>query len=118
TFDTEGLLYLMTERKRMAHNFRKQVILYSRSALIELLERSGFEIVAVGPDFEYRDHKFLRHWIASRWPALAPLVRVALKLLPDPLLVSSGSMRILARRRAGPPVGMRPIRSVEPTHAR
>jgi 2-polyprenyl-3-methyl-5-hydroxy-6-metoxy-1,4-benzoquinol methylase len=118
TFDTEGLLYLLTERKRMAHNFRKHVILYSRSALIELLEHSGFEIVAVGPDFEYRDHKFLRHWIASRWPAAGRLVRLVLKLLPDPLLVSSGSITILAKRRAGPPLGMRAIRSAEPTHAR
>ena len=118
TFDTEGLLYLLTERKRMTHNFRKHLILYSRSALIELLEHSGFEIVSVGPDFEYRDHKFLRHWIASRWPALARVARLALKLLPDPLLVSSGSIRVLARRRAGPPEGMRPIRSVEATHAR
>lgn len=118
TFDTEGFLYLMTERKRMVHNFRKHVILYSRSALIELLERSGFEIAAVGPDFEYRDHKFLRHFIAARWPSLAPVVRAILKLLPDPLLVSSGSLRIVAKRRAGPPVGLRPIRSVEPTHAR
>lgn len=118
TFDTEGLLYLLTERRRMTHNFRKHLILYSRSALIELLERSGFEIVSVGPDFEYRDHKFLRHWVASRWPMLAPSVRLGLKLLPDPLLVSSGSLRILAKRRAGPPLGMRPIRSVEATHAR
>jgi SAM-dependent methyltransferase len=118
TFDTEGLLYLLTERKRMTHNFRKHLVLYSRSALIELLEHSGFEIGAVGPDFEYRDHKFLRHWIGSRWPALARFARLGLKVLPDPLLVSSGSIRILAKRRAGPPVGMRPIRSVEPTHAR
>jgi SAM-dependent methyltransferase len=118
TFDTEGLLYLLTERKRMQHNFRKHLILYSRSALIELLEHSGFEIVSVSPDFEYRDHKFLRHWIGSRWPALVRLARIALKLLPDPLLVSSGSIRILAKRRAGPPVGVRPIRSAEPTHAR
>lgn len=118
TFDTEGLLYLLTEQKRMAHNFRKHLILYSRSALIELLEHSGFEIAAVGPDFEYRDHKFLRHWIASRWPALARPARWMLKLLPDPLLVSSGSIRILAKRRAGPPFGVRPIRSVEATHAR
>jgi SAM-dependent methyltransferase len=117
TFDTEGLLYLLTEQKRMTHNFRKHVILYSRSALIELLEHSGFEIAAIGPDFEYRDHKFLRHWI-SRWPALAPAARLALKILPDPLLVSSGSIRILARRRAGPPLGVRPIRSAEATHAR
>jgi SAM-dependent methyltransferase len=117
-FDTEGLLYLATERKRMAHNFRRHLILYSRSALIELLEHSGFEIVSVGPDYEYRDHKFLRHWIGSRWPSLARAARLGLRLFPDPLLVSSGSLRILAKRRAGPPTGVRPIRSAEPTHAR
>ncbi|HEX9492627.1 MAG TPA: bifunctional glycosyltransferase/class I SAM-dependent methyltransferase [Thermoanaerobaculia bacterium] len=118
TFDTEGLLYLISERIRMAHNFRTHLILYSRSALIELLEHSGFEIVSVGPSFEYRDHKFLRHWIAARFPALAPLIHAMLRILPDPLLVSSGSIRITAKRRAGPPIEVRAIRSVEPTHAR
>lgn len=118
TFDTEGLLYLLTERKRMAHNFRTHRILYSRSALIELLEHSGFEIDSIGPSFEYRDHKFLRHVVMNRWPRLAPLVRAFLKVLPDPLLVSSGSIRIVAKRRAGPAVNIRAIRSVEPTHAR
>jgi SAM-dependent methyltransferase len=117
-FDTEGLLYLMTERKRMAHNFRRHLILYSRSALIELLERSGFEILAIGPDFEYRDHKFLRHLVASRWPAFVSIAPAFLGILPDPLLVGSGSMRIIARRRAGPPFSTRAIRSVEATHAR
>jgi SAM-dependent methyltransferase len=118
TFDTEGLLYLLTERGRMAQNFRTHLILYSRSALIELLENSGFEIDAIGPDFEYRDHKFLRHLTASRWPAIAPLARLVLKALPDPLLVGTGSIRILAKRRAGPSANVRAIRSVEPTHAR
>ena len=118
TFDTEGLMYLLTERNRMAHNFRRHLILYSRSAIIELLEHSGFEIDAISPDFEYRDHKFIRHVVASRWAALAPVVRMFLKLLPDPLLVGTGSMRILAKRRGGPPVNVRAIRSVEPTHAR
>jgi 2-polyprenyl-3-methyl-5-hydroxy-6-metoxy-1,4-benzoquinol methylase len=118
TFDTEGVLDLLSERTRTAQNFRTHLILYSRSALIELLEHSGFEIVAIGPDFEYRDHKFLRHWIASRWPALAPLARAILRLVPDPLLVSSGSIRIIAKRRAGPPIDVRAIRSVEATHAR
>jgi SAM-dependent methyltransferase len=118
TFDTEGLLYLLSERTRMAHNFRTHLILYSRSALIELLEHSGFEIVAVGPDFEYRDHRFLRHWVDSRWPSLASVAHALLRVLPDPLLVSSGAIRIIARRRAGPPMEVRAIRSVEPTHAR
>ena len=118
TFDTEGILYLLTERKRMVQNFRTHLILYSRSAMIELLEHSGFEIDAIGPDLEYRDHKFLRHLFASRWPFLAPIASAALNLLPDPLLMGTGSIRILAKRRAGPPVNVRAIRSVEPTHAR
>jgi 2-polyprenyl-3-methyl-5-hydroxy-6-metoxy-1,4-benzoquinol methylase len=118
TFDTEGLIYLFSEHKRMAQNFRTHLILYSRSALIELLEHSGFEIADIGPDFEYRDHKFLRHWLATHHPILAAFARVFLKVLPDPLIVSTGSIRILAKRRSGPPLNVRTIRSVEPTHAR
>jgi len=118
TFDTEGLLYLITERRWMTQNFRTHLILYSRSALIELLEHSGFEIVSIGAELAYRDHRFLRHSVATRWPAVAPLVRMLLKVLPDPLLVSSGSIRIVAKRRAGSPMNFRAIRSVEPTHAR
>ena len=118
TFDTEGLLYLLTERRWMTQNFRTHLILYSRSALIELLEHSGFEIVSIGAELAYRDQRFLRHSMATRWPAFAPLVRALLKILPDPLLVSSGSIRIVAKRRAGSPVDFRAIRSVEPTHAR
>jgi SAM-dependent methyltransferase len=118
TFDTEGLIYLMTERKSMVQNFRTHLILYSRSALIELLERSGFELIDIGPDFEYRDQKFVRHWLAQRGSFLGAVVPPFLRLMPDPILVSSGSIRIVARRRAGPPVNVRAIRSAEPTHAR
>jgi SAM-dependent methyltransferase len=118
TFDTEGLLYLFGERKQMAHNFRTHLILYSRSALIELLEHSGFEIIDIGPDFEYRDRKFLRHWLSTHHPVMWRLIRPSLGLLPDPLLISTGSMRIVARRRSGPALNVRTIRSVEPTHAR
>jgi SAM-dependent methyltransferase len=117
-FDTEGLIYIVSERKRMSQNFRTHLILYSRSALIELLERSGFEIVDIGPDFEYRDHKFLRHWFTSQHPILAPLVRLLLEILPDPLIVSTGAIRIVAKRRSGAALNARAIRSVEPTHAR
>lgn len=118
TFDTEGLIYLFSESRRMTQNFRTHLILYSRSALIELLEHSGFEIADIGPDFEYRDHKFLRHWFAAHHPFLAPFVRAFLLLVPDPLIVSTGSIRIVAKRRSGPPLNVRTIRSVEPTHAR
>jgi hypothetical protein len=118
TFDTEGLVYLLTERQWMTQNFRTHLILDSRSALIELLEHSGFEIVSIGAELAYRDHRFLRHSVATRWPALAGFVRSLLKVLSDPLLVFSGSIRIVAKRRAGAPADFRAIRSVEPTHAR
>ncbi len=118
TFDTEGLIYLYSERKGMAQNFRTHLILYSRSALIELLEHSGFEIIDIGPDFEYRDQKFVRHWLSSHHPFVAPFARAVLKLMPDPMIVSTGSIRIVARRRSGAPLNVRAIRSVEPTHAR
>ncbi|HEY0371172.1 MAG TPA: bifunctional glycosyltransferase/class I SAM-dependent methyltransferase [Thermoanaerobaculia bacterium] len=118
TFDTEGLIYLFSERKRMAQNFRTHLLLYSRSALIELLEHSGFEIIDIGPDFEYRDQKFIRHWLTSHHPFVAPFVRAVLMLMPDPAIVSTGSIRIVAKRRSGPPFNVRAIRSVEPTHAR
>jgi len=118
TFDTEGLLFLLTERKWMAQAFRTHRILYSRSAMIELLEHSGFEILTIGPDFEYRDHRFFRHTVTTRWPMFARMALPLLRLMPDPLIVSSGSIRIVAKRRAGAPVDFRAIRSVEPTHAR
>jgi SAM-dependent methyltransferase len=118
TFDTEGLIYLLSEQKRMAQNFRTHVILYSRSAIIELLEHSGFEIIDIGPDFEYRDRRFLRHWIASHHPRLAAFGLRILDFLPDPMIISTGSIRIVARRRSGTPLNVRGIRSVEPTHAR
>ena len=43
---------------------------------------------------------------------------VLLNVLPDPLIVSTGSIRIVAKRRSGAPLNARAIRSVEPTHAR
>ena len=86
--------------------------------MIEMLEHSGFEILTIGPDFEYRDRRFFRHTVAARWPLVARVALPLLKFMPDPLLVSSGSIRIVAKRRAGAPVEFRAIRSVEPTHAR
>lgn len=118
TFDTESLSYLLTERGTLAQIFRSHLILYSRSALIELLEHSGFEITVIGPELEYRDHKFLRHWLSGRSAVLSAIGRALLAIAPDPLLVSSASIRIIARRRAGAAANARAIRSVEATHAR
>jgi SAM-dependent methyltransferase len=117
-FDTEGFLYVLTESSGMATHFRSHLILYSRSALIELLERSGFEIVSVAPDFVYRDHRLLRHWLAHRSALVGALGRMILAVTPDPLLVTSGSINIVARRRAGHNFNRRAIRSAEATHVR
>lgn len=117
-FDTEGFLYVLTEASGMATHFRSHLILYSRSALIELLERSGFEIVSIAPDFVYRDHRLLRHWLAHRSAFVAAIGRMILAITPDPLLVTSGSINIVARRRAGHNFNGRPIRSAEATHVR
>ena len=45
----------------MSYKFPEHLILYSRSALIELLERSGFEIELAGSDYEFVEHEFLLH---------------------------------------------------------
>lgn len=118
TFDTESLLFLLTEKRWMAQSFRTRMVLYSRSALIELLEHSGFEVITVGPELEYRDHRFLRYVASSQKPPIAALVRWLIRFLPDPMVIGSGSIRIVAKRRSGSPYDFRPIRSIEPTHAR
>ena len=117
-FDTEGFFYVLTERQRMAANFQAHLILYSRSAVIELLERSGFEIVSVGPDFVYRDQKVLRHWLAQRSSLVSLCGSLVLAVAPDPLLVSSASINIVARRRSGHNLNRRVMRAAEPTHVR
>jgi SAM-dependent methyltransferase len=117
-FDTESLMYLLFERDRLAGNFRTRLILYSQSALIELFERSGFEILSVGGDFEYRDRKAVSRALVTLMPRAGRLAAPLLRVFPDPMLVGTGSIRIIARRRAGPPANIRPIRSAEPTHAR
>ena len=53
---------------------------------------AGFEIVSIGAELAYRDHRFLRHSVSTRWPALAPFVRILLRVLPDPILLFSGSI--------------------------
>ncbi len=117
-FDTEGLFYVMTERQRMSANFQAHLILFSRSAVIELLERSGFEIVSVGPDFVYRDQKVIRHWLAQRSRLVSFCGSLVMALAPDPVLVSSASINIVARRRSGHNLNRRVMRAAEPTHVR
>jgi SAM-dependent methyltransferase len=117
-FDTESLLYLIGESKLIADYFRSRLVMYSRSALIELLEHSGFEIVSVGDEFAYQGHAALEDILRRTLPSLAALITPLMRRLPDPILTPAGSIRILARRRVGPGVNFAAIRSVEPTHAR
>ncbi|HVT01808.1 MAG TPA: glycosyltransferase [Thermoanaerobaculia bacterium] len=118
TPDTESLLCAVSGDRWVSYKFPEHLILYSRSGLIELLERSGFEIVDASSDYEYCDHDFVVSRLEKLSPALASVARVVLKPLPNPLPVTSGSICIVAKRRAGSPSNMRAIRAIEPTHAR
>ncbi len=118
TPDTESLLCVISGDRWVSYKFPEHLILYSRSALIELLEHSGYEITSINSDFEYCDHPFLLSRLGQLHPVLEAAARVLLPLLPRLIPVSSGSIRIVARRRSGPPVNLRAIRAVEPTHAR
>lgn len=118
TPDTESLLCAVSGDRWVSYKFPEHLILYSRSALIELLEHSGFEIVSASSDFEYCDHEFLVSRIAMLSKAAAAVAKPMLTVVPDPVPATSGSIRIVARRRSGPPLNVRAIRAVEPTHAR
>jgi hypothetical protein len=82
----------------VSYKFPEHLILYSRSALIELLEHSGFEIVSASGDFEYCDHPFLLSRLEALHPAASAAAKPVLAVLPDPLAATSGSIR----RRAAP----------------
>jgi len=118
TPDTESWLCAVSGHRWVSYKFPEHLILYSRSALIELLEHSGFEIITAQSDHEYCEHEFLLTRLEQLSPLAAAAARVVLSILPSPLPVSSGSIRIVARRRAGSLLNMRTIRTVEATHAR
>lgn len=118
TPDTESFLCAISGDRWVSYKLPEHLILYSRSALIELLEQSGFEIVSASADSETVSHPFLQSRLEQLSPAIERVSRPLLRILPDPMPVSSGSIRIVAKRRLGPPVAVRTIRAVEPTHAR
>lgn len=118
TPDTESLLCAISGDRWVSYKFPEHLILYSRSALIELLEHSGFEIVSAASDFEYCTHEFVRSRLGGLNRAVASLARAAMIALPDPMPTPSGSIRIVARRRSGSNLNVRAVRAVEPTHAR
>lgn len=118
TPDTESFSSLVAGKRWSAYKVPEHVILYSRSALIELLEHSGFEIVSATSDYRYFAHEQIESAL-DRWPAwLAEAVRMFLRFVPDPLFGSAGSIRVVAKRRSGLPYSARPVPSVEATHAR
>lgn len=118
TPDTESFLCAISGDRWVSYKFPEHLILYSRTALIELLEHSGFEIVSASSDYEYCERDFLRSRLQSLSPALASLANPVLRILPEPFPASSGSVAIIARRRSGPQVPIRAMRAAEPTHAR
>ncbi|MHB0969394.1 MAG: methyltransferase domain-containing protein [Thermoanaerobaculia bacterium] len=118
TPDTESLSGTLSTSRWLQEKFPDHLILYSRSALIEILERSGFEITSAGAFVEYREHERLEAGVSRFGKAAQWAVKVPLAILPNPLPLSDGAIRVVARRRAGPAVTPQGIRSVEATHAR
>jgi dolichyl-phosphate beta-glucosyltransferase len=118
TPDAEGLFCALSGDRWPPYESLDHLILYSRSALIELLERSGFEIASASADFHYATHEAIHSRLRSTTRLGAALTSAALRFLPDPLNVATGSIRIVARRRSGSPRNMRSVRAVEATHAR
>jgi dolichyl-phosphate beta-glucosyltransferase len=118
TPDTESLLCTLSGRRWFAYETRDGAIFYSRSGLIELLERSGFEILSVSGDIEYSTHQSLLERVSRAGRVVRAFTGIVLTVLPDPVPASLGRLRVVARRRAGRPGTLTPVRTVEPTHAR
>lgn len=118
TPDTESLLCALSGDRWVSYKFPEHLILYSRSALIELLENSGYEVLFVSADYEHHDREFLRSRAGTLGPVLGSLVKALSAVMPRVLPINTGSVRVVARRRAGPPVETRLVGAVEATHAR
>lgn len=118
TPDTESLTALVCGQRWSAHKVPEHIVLYSRTALVELLENSGFEIITAHGDYRDFDHQRLRQAL-RRWPAVVRrVVSLGLHVLPDPFPASSGCIRIVARRVSAPPVAVHPLPSVQMSRAR
>ena len=85
---------------------------------MELLERSGYEILSASADIEHatRDEIMARVGRIGQIWGLAS--RLIVRVLPSPFPVSIGGIRIVARRRGTTPFAMRPLRAAESSHAR
>ncbi len=118
TPDTESLLCSLSGRRWFAYESSDGAVFYSRSGLIELLERSGFEILSVGGDIEYATHETLLERVSRAGRLVKLFTRTILTILPDPVPATFGRLRVVARRRSGRSGSMTPVRTVEPTHAR
>lgn len=102
TPDTESVLCSISGDRWVSYKFPEHVILYSRSALLELLEQNGFEILTARSDLEYHRSSFIESRLDSLNPLLAALARPVLRLLPEPIPITSGSVLILARKTSSP----------------
>jgi len=104
--------------RRLTERYARHRIHYSQASLVELLEHSGFEIVTATSPLLFRSRSELMDSVKQlpRW-AVQTIGR-AVDYLPDPLLLPSEAIRVVAKRRAGSRSNFRTVRAVEPTHAR
>ncbi|MCM2316656.1 MAG: bifunctional glycosyltransferase/class I SAM-dependent methyltransferase [Thermoanaerobaculia bacterium] len=118
TPDTESVLALLSRDRWFAYDEPDAVIFYSRSGLVELLERSGYEILSVSADIEHATHDEIMARVGRIGRLWGVLSRALVRTLPSPFPVSIGGIRIVARRRGTTPFATRPLRAAESSHAR
>ncbi|MBI2215420.1 MAG: glycosyltransferase [Acidobacteria bacterium] len=118
TPDTESFLALLSRDRWFAYDEPDSVIFYSRGGLVELLERSGYEILSVATDVEHATRDEILHRVARIGHAWGLVSRLLVRALPSPFPVTIGGIRVIARRRGSTPFETRPLRAATSSHAR
>ena len=99
TPDAASPLARLSGRRWVSYKFPEHVILYSRRGLSHLLNDQGFAVERTVADREYCDHAFLSSRLRGLSPKLAAASRLLLPLAPKLLLVPSGAVGVIARKR-------------------
>lgn len=101
TPDTESLIAEISGDRWLRRRFPQNRILYSRTALLELLDNEGFDVESAASELELREADELEPGV------FRSLGRIVQMITRRPLLCPCGTVRIVARRRAGSALGER-----------
>jgi SAM-dependent methyltransferase len=118
TPDTESFLALLSRDRWFAYDEPDAVIFYSRGGLVELLERSGYEILSVATDVEHATREEIMARVGRIGRVWGFLSKLLVRALPSPFPVTIGGIRVVARRRGSTPFATRPLRAATSSHSR